>query len=130
MHNNNINATLYEKYQTSLFHPPLPRTNPICPLITTYLPGLHCLRHILKRSHHILSDPSKDAISYPPNLSQLLVRTNFDPQLPHPIPGSYSCQRPPCKIYTIHPIVCSSRALSPAICSSRNLIYLHNCIQR
>ena len=46
-----------------------PRTIPICPLITTYHPGLHSFRLILKESHHILlSDPFASNLSSAPFL--------------------------------------------------------------
>ena len=94
--------------------PTLPKNKPVCPLITTYHPGLHSLRCILKESHHILlSDPStcnllpcphSVTFRHPPNLSQLLVRTNFVPHPPQPTPCSFPCQRPCCKTCPYTPV--------------------------
>ena len=127
--------------------PYLPRTTSICPLITTYNLGLHSLRYILTESDHILfSDPSTHDLllchpsikfCHPPNLCQLLFRTNLDPQPPRPIPGSYLCQKPRCNTCSMHPRSLSLSSLvtnliypihTQATCSFSNFIYLLTCM--
>ena len=64
------------------------QTKPVCPLITTYYPGLHSLRHILNESHHILlSDPSTRNLLLCPlsiNYSSILTLSSVPPLASYP----------------------------------------------
>ena len=74
------------------------------PLITTYHPGIHSLRSILKRvtqSPYLIPPPAIVSLAPPqlplPYFRQLRFRPNLDPRLHWLTSGSYPCQNPPVK---------------------------------